>query len=317
LGIVSGTGPLANQYVVVGAHYDHLGYGGQGSLAPKGTHAIHHGADDNGSGTTAVMELARRFAERKDRTGRSLLFMTFSAEERGLLGSRHYVDNPLIPLAHTAVMVNLDMVGRLRPDPKTNKPKLIAEGLGTSKGFDALVDALNKQDFTFGKKAGGTGPSDHDSFYRKKIPVLFFWTGIHPDYHRPTDTADKINLQGMATIVDFTQSVIEKLATEPERPGYIEVKGSGGPSGGPSGPRLGIMPDYGYDKVGLAIERVNSDGPAAKAGLKEKDIIIEMAGRTVNNIDTYTVIMAERRVGQPFDVTVIRNGKKLTLKVTP
>ena len=315
LGIIPGTGPLANQYVVVGAHYDHLGYGGPGSLA-KGSTEIHHGADDNGSGTTAVMELARRFAERKDRTGRSLLFMTFSAEERGLLGSRHYAENPLIPLADTAAMVNLDMVGRLRPDPKTNKPKLIAQGTGTSKGFETLIDGLNKQDFTFAKVAAGTGPSDHDSFYRKKVPVLFFWTGVHPDYHKPTDTADKIDLEGMAKIVDFTQSVIAKLATDPERPGYIEVKG-GTPSRGPDGPKLGIQPAYDSEKEGLTIDGVADGGPASKAGMKEGDRIVELAGRPVTNIQTYMAIMAERRIGQPFDAVVVRDGKKLTLKVTP
>ena len=314
LGIVPGTGPLGNQYVVVGAHYDHLGYGGRGSRAP-GSKEIHHGADDNGSGTTAVMELARRFAARKDRTGRSILFMTFSGEERGLLGSRHYVDDPLIPLADTAAMVNLDMVGRLRPDPESKKEKLIAQGTGTSKEFDTLIDKLNKQDFKFSKVPAGTGPSDHDSFYRKKVPVLFFWTGIHPDYHKPTDTADKIDLPGMAKVVDFTEGVIAKLATEKERPGYIEVKG-GTPSGGPSGPRLGIMPNY-ESKDGLGIDGVADDGPAAKAGMKMGDIIVEMAGRQVTNIQTYMAIMATRRVGQPFDATVIRDGKKLTLKVTP
>ena len=316
LGILPGSGPLANQYVVVGSHYDHLGYGGPGSLA-KGSSEIHHGADDNGSGTTAMMELARRFAGRKDRTGRSLLFMTFSAEERGLLGSKFYADKePLVPLADTAVMVNLDMVGRLRPDPTTKKGKLIAQGTGTSKGFDALIDTLNKQDFTFAKVAAGTGPSDHDSFYRKKVPVLFFWTGVHPDYHKPTDTADKIDLPGMAKIVDFTQMVIAKLATDEERPAYIEVKG-GTPSRGPGGPKLGIQPAYESDKEGLTIDGVADGGPAAKAGMKAGDRIVELAGRPVTNIETYMVIMAAQRVGQTFDAMVIREGKKLTLKVTP
>jgi hypothetical protein len=315
LGIIPGSGPLANQYVVVGSHYDHLGYGGPGSLA-KGSTEIHHGADDNGSGTTAMMELARRFADRKDRTGRSLLFMAFSAEERGLLGSKHYSEHPLIPISDTAAMVNLDMVGRLRPDPTTKKGKLIAQGTGTSKGFDSLIDALNKQDFTFAKVPAGTGPSDHDSFYRKKIPVLFFWTGVHPDYHKPTDTADKIDLQGMAKVVDFTEMVIAKLVTDTERPEYIEVKG-GTPSRGPGGPKLGIQPAYESDKEGLTIDGVADGGPAAQAGMKAGDRIVELAGRPVTNIETYMVIMGAQRIGQPFDAVVIREGKKLTLKVTP
>jgi Peptidase family M28/PDZ domain/PA domain len=316
LGIVPGTGPLGNEYVVVGAHYDHLGYGGRGSRAP-GSKEIHHGADDNGSGTTAVVELARRFAARKDRTGRSILFMTFSGEERGLLGSKYYTEHPLIPLADSAAMVNLDMVGRLRPDPDTKKDKLIAQGTGTSKEFGALIDKLNKQDFTFSKIPAGTGPSDHDSFYRKKVPVLFFWTGIHPDYHKPTDTADKIDLPGMARIVDFTEGVIEKLVTEKERPVYVEVKGGTPSSGAGDGPRLGIVPNYESDKEGLTIDGVADGGPAAKAGMKAGDRIIEMAGRDVKDIQTYMAVMATRRIGETFDATVIRDGKKLTLKVTP
>jgi hypothetical protein len=315
LGIVPGTGPLGNQYVVVGAHYDHLGYGGRGSRAP-GSKEIHHGADDNGSGTTAVMELARRFAGRKDRTGRSILFMTFSGEERGLLGSKYYAEHPLIPLADTAVMVNLDMVGRLRPDPDTKKEKLIAQGIGTSKEFDSLIDKLNKEDFTFSKVPAGTGPSDHDSFYRKKVPVLFFWTGIHPDYHKPSDTADKIDLAGMAKIVDFTEGVIERLATEKERPVYIEVKGGTPSSSDFNGPRLGILPNY-EGKDGLTIDGVADNGPAAKAGMKTGDRIVELAGRPVSNITTYMAIMADQRVGRTFEATVVRDGKKLTLKVTP
>ena len=318
LGIVPGTGPLGNQYVVVGAHYDHLGYGGRGSKEPK-SKEIHHGADDNGSGTTAVMELARRFAARKDRTGRSLVFMTFSGEERGLLGSKYYAEHPLIPLADTAVMVNLDMVGRLRPDPTSKKDKLIVQGVGTSKGFGNLIDKLNKQDFTFAKIDAGVGPSDHDSFYRKKVPVLFFWTGLHPDYHKPSDTADKIDLAGMAKIVDFSEAVIEKLVTEQERPVYVEVKGSSSSSGTGDfdGPRLGIAPGNYESKDGVLIDGVTDGGPAAKAGMKTGDRIIEMAGRPVTTIQTYMAIMATRRVGESFDATVVRDGKKLTLKVTP
>jgi hypothetical protein len=316
LGLVPGSGPLAKEYVVVGSHYDHLGYGGMGSLAP-GSKAIHHGADDNGSGTTAMMELARRFAGRKDRTGRTLVFMAFSAEERGLLGSQFYCKEPIYSLSDTSVMVNLDMVGRLRPDPTTKKDKLIVQGTQTAKGFDDLVDKLNTPGFTFAKTPGGTGPSDHASFYQKKVPILFFWTGVHPDYHKPSDTADRINLDGMAKIVDYTESVIQKLVTEQDRPQYIEVKAPPQKMGAPKGPRLGIQPNYESDKEGVLIGGVSDGGAAAKGGLKAGDRIVEIAGRSVTNIETYMVIMSEQRTGQAIDVGLIRDGKKLNLKVTP
>jgi hypothetical protein len=318
IGVAEGAGPLANETVVIGAHYDHLGYGGRGSRTKEpNKKQIHHGADDNGSGTTSIIELARRFGAMKDRQGRRLVFIAFSAEEVGLLGSRHYCNkDPIFPLAETVAMVNIDMVGRLPEDSETKKGKLIVEGVGTAKAFGPLIDKLNPG-FLLSKKQGGTGPSDHDSFYRKKIPVFFFWTGTHADYHRPTDTSDKINVPGMRRIVDLAESVILDLASNPARPEYVQVASKSSPGAGKGGPKLGIMPNYDEDKEGVLIGGVTDDGPAAKAGLKEGDLIVEMAGKAVTSLNTYMVIMAQQQSGQPIEISILRGGKKLNLKVVP
>jgi hypothetical protein len=318
IGVVEGSGPLANETVVIGAHYDHLGYGGVGSRAKEpNKKQIHHGADDNGSGTTAVMELTRRFGQMKDRQGRRLVFITFSAEEMGLLGSQHYCNkDPIFPLADTVAMVNLDMVGRLTLDKETNKGKLLVEGVGTAKNFGAMIDKLNPG-FLLSKKQGGTGPSDHDSFYRKRVPVVFFWTGNHADYHRPSDTADKINVAGMRQIVDLAEKIIAELASDVPRPEYVQVADSFAPSTGRSGPRLGIMPNYEEEKEGVLVGGVSDGGPAAKGGVKAGDLIVELGGKAVTNINTYMVIMSQQQAGQALDVVVVRDGKKLALKVVP
>jgi hypothetical protein len=321
IGVLEGSGDIAGETVVIGAHYDHLGYGEIGSrLKDRTKKLIHHGADDNGSGTTALMELARRFAKMKDRQGRRLVFIAFSGEERGLLGSRFYCKKqPLFALADTAAMVNLDMVGRLRTDPKTGKEKLLVEGVGTGKGFSDLVGALNKKHgFQLSEKQGGLGPSDHDSFCQQKIPVLFLWTGYHADYHMPTDTSDKINVAGMVKVADLAEQVISRLEKTDDRPEYVHVKSSASPTRGKGGPRLGVMPSYDDDDIpGMLIDNVADGGPAATAGLKAGDRIIEIAGRPVTNIGTYMTLMGQQQRGQPIEVRVLRNGKRQTFQVTP
>jgi Zn-dependent M28 family amino/carboxypeptidase len=319
IGVLEGEGPKANETVVVGAHYDHLGYGGFGSLARGLTGpAIHHGADDNGSGTTAVLELARRFAALPKRD-RRLVFMTFSGEERGLLGSAHYCGNPIYPLADTVAMVNLDMVGRLRPDPDSKKDKLIVYGTGSAKDFDTLVDTLNqKYDFKFQKNPSGLGPSDQMSFYLKSIPVLFFFTGDHPDYHRPSDTSDKINIPGMRKVTDLAEDVIAHLLTRPERPEFVKVADKGSrQSPGVSGPRLGIRPAYDDEKDGVLLEGVSKDGPAEKAGLKAGDRIVEIGGKEVKNLEAYMSLLAGKSKGAALEIGIMRDGKKVVIKVMP
>jgi hypothetical protein len=315
VGVLEGNGPLAKETVVIGAHYDHLGYGGVSSLAGGKRMAIHPGADDNGSGTTALMELARRFVADPARQGRRLVFIAFSGEELGLYGSLHYCKNPLFPLADTVSMLNLDMVGRLSKDKATGKDKLLSEGHGTAKEYKDLIDRLAKKyDLTLSAKASGFGPSDHNSFCEKKIPVLFFWTGYHDDYHRPGDTADKINVPGMRRLVDLSQEVVVEMATVPKRPVFLEVKGSGGarPS---SGPRLGFRPGYGEEEDGVLVEGVTENLPAARAGIKAGDKIVVVAGKPTKNLQTYMEVMAKQQKGTTIEIVVERSGKKLPLKV--
>ncbi len=313
VGMLDGAGPLADQVIVVGAHYDHLGYGGPSSLSQSKRRQVHHGADDNASGTTALLELARRFAALKNRQGRRLVFIAFSGEELGLFGSRHYCNKPLFSLDKTAAMYNLDMVGRLRSDPKTGRGRLLTEGHGTAKPFKELIDRLaNRYDFTLQSKAAGFGPSDHASFCGKKVPVLFVWTGTHADYHRPSDTADKINVPGMRRIVDLSQEAITTL-TGIDRPAFIEVKGAPGsrPSGGP---RLGIRPGYGGDVPGVEVEGVTPGGPADKAGVKGGDVIVGLGGKPVKDLRSYMLIMSTQKKGGTIAVEVQRKGKKVKLE---
>jgi Zn-dependent M28 family amino/carboxypeptidase len=320
IGVLEGKGPLANETVVIGAHYDHLGRGERGSLA-RGSTAVHYGADDNGSGTTAVLELARRFAAMKDREGRRLVFMTFSGEERGLLGSRHYCQHPAFPLKDTVAMINLDMVGRLRDDPKTKKGKLEVGGLGSAKSFEALGDELNKKyDFDVKKTRSGVGPSDHTSFYLKGVPVFFFFTGMHPEYHRPTDKPDTINFEGMKKVVDMVEELTTRLATEKQRPEYVASKSPAPGTGSPRGvPTIRFMPgDYDDDQSnGVLVGGVIPGGPAAQGGLKEGDWIVAIAGQPVKNMAGYMKVMGGQKAGAPVEFTVKRNDKQVALKVTP
>jgi hypothetical protein len=315
VGVVEGSGPLADETVVVGAHYDHLGYGGNSSLAGLKKMALHYGADDNASGTTTMMELARRFASTPRRQGRRLVFIAFSGEELGLYGSEYYCKHPLYPLKETASMYNLDMVGRLRPDKATSKPKLLSEGSGTAQPFrELLEDLARKHDFKMVNKPSGFGPSDHASFCGRDVPVLFVWTDYHDDYHRPGDTADKINIAGMRRIADLSQDAIAAL-TQMEKPAFVKVKE---PSSGVSkydGPTLGIRPSYGDEEEGLLIGGVTTGRPAEKAGLQADDRIVEIAGKPIKNIQTYMTALATHKKGETLEVGFIRNGKKMTVKV--
>jgi hypothetical protein len=321
IGVLEGSGPLAQETVVIGAHYDHLGYGGpfstgSASLAKLKKMAIHHGADDNGSGTTSVLELARRLAAAPPANRRRLVFMTFSGEEINLLGSAHYAKNPVFPLADTVAMVNLDMVGRPRPDEETKKNRLLIEGSGTAKTFDALLEEVNKKyDFKLIKKPGGVGPSDHTSFYLKQVPVIFCWTGLHADYHRPSDTADKIDVPGMRKVVDFTEDVITRLETVEKRPEYVAIKTTDTARG--SVPRLGIRPSYDDtdEDHGLLLDGVTPEGPAHRAGLKAGDRIVEVAGKPVRNIESYMSVMVGQKKTGTLDLVIFRDGKRMPVKI--
>jgi hypothetical protein len=316
IGVLEGAGPLANETIVIGAHYDHLGYGGFGSMAEDKTKKeIHPGADDNGSGTTTVVELARRFAAIKNRQGRRLVFILFSGEERGLYGSKHYCNKePLFPLESTAAMLNLDMVGRLND----KEPKLFAEGVGTGKGFEEMIEALNKDfGFVLQKRKGGHGPSDHDSFCRQKVPVVFLWTGYHENYHKPSDTADRINIPGMIKVAALAEKVIGQLATVTPRPEYVYVAETV-MVGGTTGPKMRVQFDY-YDESnkGAVVVAVTKDGPGDKAGLQSGDRITAINGQPTPNFNTYMAFMRQQKGGVPLELTVDRKGKQLKLTVTP
>jgi membrane-associated protease RseP (regulator of RpoE activity) len=322
IGVVEGAGALANETVIIGAHYDHLGFGGPfgnffSSRSKPKKMIIHHGADDNGSGTTSIMELARRFGAASPGDRRRLVFIAFCGEEINLLGSAHYVKNPVFPLEKTVAMVNLDMVGRLRVDEESNKDSLHIEGSGSAKTFEALLEDVNKKyDFHLIKKAGGNGPSDHASFYGKKVPVIFAWTYYHDDYHTPADTADKINIPGMRKIVDFAGDLVANLATVEKRPEYVQVKEASPAPGGPPVPRLGIRPNYDdTEEKGVLLDGIVEDGPAAHAGIKAGDRIVEIDGKPVKNMSNYMVVMSGRKQAGTLDLVVVRGGKRIPLKV--
>jgi hypothetical protein len=323
IGVLEGAGPLADETVIIGGHYDHLGRGGMmsGSLAFL-SRDIHNGADDNASGTTMVLEMARRLAARPDPLPRRVVFMAFSGEERGLLGSRYYVEHPLIPLSSTVMMINCDMVGRLN-----TQNELTMIGTGTTPGIDTLVDVLGKSaGLTIKKVAGSTlsfGDSDHHSFYLKGIPVLFAFTGVHADYHRPSDDSDRINYGGMARIADFLELILLDIARRPERPVFVQVKqpvrAAGGNDPGRSGMSvyLGTMPDYADEsKNGLKLAGVREGSPADKGGLKQGDVITRFGDKPVGTIYDYMEIMGQHKPGDKVDLVVQRDGKELKLRVT-
>jgi len=330
VGVLEGAGPHAHETVVIGGHYDHLGRGGMtsGSLAFFSSD-IHNGADDNASGTAMVLEMARRLAARRDPLPRRVVFMAFTGEERGLLGSQYYVEHPLFPLKSTVMMVNCDMVGRLNA-----KNELTMIGTGTTPGIDTLVDVLGKSaGLTIKQVAGmtdGFGGSDHQSFYGKEVPVLFAFTGVHADYHRPSDDSDRINYGGMARIADYLELILLDLIRRPERPaltkmvqqprrpraGGAATKSTVDPARSGSSVTMGTMPDYEYKDGGLKLTGVRDDGPAAKAGLKGGDIIIGFGGKPVGTIYDYMESIRGYKPGDQVEVVVKRAGKEIKLKVT-
>ncbi|MFM8735150.1 MAG: M20/M25/M40 family metallo-hydrolase [Pirellulales bacterium] len=294
--------------VILGAHYDHLGYGGASSAAP-GERAVHHGADDNASGTAMLLEVARRLAAAGP-LPRSVLFVAFSGEERGLLGSGHYTANAAVPLADTVAMVNLDMVGRLQDN------KVIVHGTGTGSGLETLVDRLvEEHGLEVAKEPGGFGPSDHASFYAKQVPVLHVFTGSHADYHRPTDTADKLDLDGMTRLTGLVADLVTDLATRAERPAYIEVAAPAFARGGDR-PYFGSVPDFGKPGKGYAISGVSKDSPAAKGGLQGGDRIVRLGESAIATLEDFDSALRKHKGGDTVPVVVDRGGAEVRLEVT-
>lgn len=344
IGVLEGSDPvLKNEHIVIGAHYDHLGRGGSGSLAPNSAD-IHHGADDNASGTAGLLELARIFSAQKPAPKRSLIFIAFGGEEEGLLGSAYYVNHPIAPLSNTVAMINMDMIGRMRDR------KLVIGGVGTAEEWKQIIKQANSvqaTSVTTGSSASakgvpivvsangrpivtvdpsgvfeltlnedGYGPSDHSQFYGKQVPVLFFWTGTHSDYHKPSDTFEKINYEDEARILSLVARIVRDVSGAEKRLTYTTAKAAP-PRAGGFRVYLGTIPSYADSTNGLLIDGVREGSPAEKAGLKPGDRIVKIGSRELKNVYDYTYALGEMKAGQEYVFEVIRGSERLTLKVIP
>ncbi len=346
IGVLEGSDPvLKNENIVIGAHYDHLGRGGEGSLAPR-SGEIHHGADDNASGTAGMLELARLFSAQRHKLKRTLVFIAFGGEEEGLLGSSYYVNHPLMPLANTVAMINMDMIGRMKDR------KLVIGGVGTAKEWREIIGQANAAEgmkvtansgasvpkgmpivvsangrpimtvdpastFELTLNEDGYGPSDHNSFYGKQIPVLFFWTGTHNDYHKPSDTFDKINYNDEARILSLVARIVRDVDGADKRLTYTTARSDATPRTGGFRVYLGTIPNYADSTDGLLLDGVRDDSPAARAGLKAGDRVVKIGNRDVKNVYDYTFALGEMKAGQEYVVEVMRGSEKLTLKIIP
>ena len=312
--IKSGNRKYRDEYIVIGAHFDHLGMGGAGSGSrdPE-TRSTHPGADDNASGVSGLLELAQKLSAQKSRLKRSIVFIGFDAEEKGLLGSKHFIKNSTIDINKITTMINMDMIGRMVDS------SLTVGGVGTSPAFKPLLDSLKaERTFTLGMSNAGFGPSDHASFYIEDVPVLFFFTGIHNDYHTPRDTWKQINLSGTKTLLDLVYDVVFHLSRAKNRPVFSEA-----------GPKqrqmkstslkvtLGVMPSYVGTEIGLKIDGLSDpDGPAAKAGIRKGDIIKAINGKSIKDIYEYMERLGELREGMTVPVMIDRGDKEIKLSVT-
>jgi aminopeptidase YwaD len=302
---------LRGEYVVIGAHFDHLGRSTFGALDPQSGDAIRNGADDNASGTAAVMELARMFAAHPAR--RSIVVASFTGEELGLLGSQWFVDHAPVPIDSVVAMVNFDMVGRLRND------KLIVYGVATATEMPALLDSANLvPKLAISAVGDGFGPSDHSSFYAKGIPVLHFFTDLHDDYHRATDDIEKINVPGEARVVALAERAVRAIADRPSRLTAVRVAAPPPSSGGQgSNTYLGSIPDMGSGDVpGLKLTGVRAGSPAELGGLAAGDIIVEFGGVPVTDLNSYSAALCAHKPGDVVSVVYLRGGQRRTTMVT-
>lgn len=291
--------------IIIGAHYDHLGYGGEGSLHRDTVKAIHNGADDNASGTSVMLDLARKLKDKN--TNNNYLFMAFSGEEMGLLGSNYFVKNPTVNTKAISYMINMDMVGKLKKDST-----LAIYGVGTSPMFKHVLNSHNDK-FKLVMNESGVGPSDHTSFYLADIPVLHFFTGQHEDYHKPGDDASKLNYEGMEKISSYIFDIISDLDDN----GKLAFRKTKNESD--NTPRfrvgLGVVPDYLFDGKGMRIDGVSDDKPAQKAGLQKGDIVIKLGDSTVVDMMSYMRALSVFKKGDKTKAVVNRKGKKVTAKI--
>jgi len=304
-----------DEYIVIGGHYDHLGYGRQFSMAPSEVPKIHPGADDNASGTAAAMELARYFAG-LPKQKRGILFVAFSGEEIGLLGSSHLAGNMPFPIEKCVAMINMDMVGRMVGG------RFYVAGVATGSTFKRVLEGLDltglKPEYSDNLTIGG---SDHTSFAAKQIPALFFFSGLHSDYHKPSDTWDKIETAPYAALVRVVAATTQELAVAGERPQYVRVAPAAMPSGasgsgsGGYGPYFGSVPDFAPTPGGVKLADVRAGSPAEKGGVRAGDILIEFDGKKVGSLEDYTYVLKSKAVGDAVEVKVKRLGETLTFRV--
>ncbi len=303
-----------DEYIIIGAHYDHLGRGNFDSLAPSQIGQIHPGADDNASGTAGVLELARLFAPMQGQLQRGILFCSFAGEELGLLGSAHWVKEPTLPVDKAAAMLNMDMIGRIKDK------KVFIGGVGTGSNFKSILDEVGaKSGLKLEYSQGGYAASDHTSFVSKKIPVLFFFSGLHSDYHKPSDTWEKINPADAATLLNLVSVVTTQLADAPQRPTFLSVAEDrpGGTTGGGAGygPYFGSIPDFGQVENGVRFSDVKPGSPAAKAGFKAGDVLVQFGDKPIKNLYDFTDALRRSKVGDVVEVKVLRDGQPVTASV--
>jgi len=316
IGILPGRDPvLRNQTVVLGAHYDHLGTGGFGSLDPDSTGLVHNGADDNASGVAGLIQVAARLAASPP--ARTIVFIAFSGEELGLLGSEHYVKAPIYPLSATIAMVNLDMVGRLR------NGRLIVYGARTAREFPSLLDSLNwYAGFDLKAQGDGYGPSDQSSFYAAKRPVLHLFTDLHEDYHRTTDDWQKVNLDGLKRVADFTLGLVTALANRRASLTFLDLPAplpaqASAPAVTPGyGAYLGTVPDMTGAPGGVRLVGVRTGSPAEKAGLRGDDIITRIGTKETPDLQAMTDALRSHRPGETVEIVVRRGAALTTLRAT-
>ena len=301
---LEGEGEIANQTIIIGAHYDHVGMGGVGSLAPW-TNEVHNGADDNASGVVALLEVARQISQNKPSPRRRIVFIAFTAEESGLLGSKHYVDHPRFDLNETVAMLNLDMVGRIGDQP------LEVNGVGTSRRLEEIVDAMaESQSFSIKKQLPGNGPSDHATFNAKEIPVLHFFSGLHSDYHRPGDDVEKIDINGIVRASKLTATIASEIASQDQRLIYSRPKRSRAlRKRGFLGVQVASVKD------GCKFTNVVPDSPAADVGLVEGDILIAIDGKAVATIGEMVERLSDKIPGDEVILTVMHEKAQQTFKV--
>jgi len=303
-GLLRGNDPnLSNEYLVIGAHFDHLGWGGSNSLY-QGEPQIHNGADDNASGTAGLLELSEKLSSIKNNLKRSVLFFAFSGEEIGLLGSNYLVNNFPVPIENVVSMFNMDMIGRLKEN------SLIVYGTGTSSNWKNILSEKNKYQLNLTFNDEGFGPSDHSSFYGKKIPVLFFFTGTHSDYHRPSDDFDKINSEGQERILKFITDVSDVVINNDTRPDYISVERKDTGRITASRVWIGTIPDFAGEVAGYKLSGVTEGSPAAIAGLKGGDIIIKFGESKISNLYDFTYAMSNYKPGDKVKVVVKRGEEE-------